>query len=87
MSDIQGAWIWYELMTPDAEGSKAFYEKVVPGWTLTTSHGDSKDYGFITNADGGMTGGVGVGRNGIGSKTAAPGSVRRGTRLSYTSSR
>lgn len=58
MSDIQGAWIWYELMTPDAEGSKAFYEKVVPGWTLTTSHGDSKDYGFITNADGGMTGGV-----------------------------
>jgi len=21
---LQGSWIWYELMSPDAEGSKAF---------------------------------------------------------------
>ncbi len=70
MSDMpsknQGAWVWYELMTPDAAASKAFYEKVVPGWTIQTSHGGGDDgtspgekpYGFISNADGGMTGGV-----------------------------
>ena len=54
---LQGSWIWYELMTPDADGSKAFYDRVV-GWNIQTTHGDSKDYGFINNADGGMTGGV-----------------------------
>ena len=54
---LQGSWIWYELMTPDAEGSKAFYDRVV-GWSIQTTHGDSKDYGFINNDDGGMTGGV-----------------------------
>ena len=54
---LQGSWIWYELMTPDADGSKAFYDRVV-GWNIQTTHGDSKDYGFINTADGGMTGGV-----------------------------
>lgn len=64
--DTQGAWIWYELMTTDADGAKAFYEAVVPGWTLQTSHGGGDSgaeagdtaYGFITNSDGGMTGGI-----------------------------
>ena len=51
---LQGSWIWYELMTPDADGSKAFYDRVV-GWNIQTTHGDSKDYGFIVNPDGGMT--------------------------------
>src|ERR1700743_771600 len=32
MSDDQGRFIWYELMTPDVEGAKAFYGAVV-GWT------------------------------------------------------
>jgi predicted enzyme related to lactoylglutathione lyase len=54
---LQGSWIWYELMTPDADGSKAFYDRVV-GWNIQTTHGDSKDYGFIVNPDGGMTGGL-----------------------------
>ena len=54
---LQGSWIWYELMTPDAEGSKAFYDRVV-GWDIQTSHGEDTAYGFINNADGGMTGGV-----------------------------
>lgn len=27
-----GSHIWYELLTTDAEGAKAFYEAVVPGW-------------------------------------------------------
>jgi uncharacterized protein len=54
---LQGSWIWYELMTPDADGSKAFYDRVM-GWNIQTTHGDSKDYGFINNEDGDMTGGV-----------------------------
>lgn len=52
-----GSFIWYELMTPDPEGALAFYEPVV-GWTMTTSHGDKQDYGFITRTDGGMSGGI-----------------------------
>lgn len=54
---LQGSWIWYELMTPDAEGSKAFYDRVV-GWNIQTTHGEDTGYGFINTADGGMTGGV-----------------------------
>jgi predicted enzyme related to lactoylglutathione lyase len=54
---LQGSWIWYELMTPDAEGSKAFYDRVV-GWNIQTTHGQDTNYGFITNEDGGMTGGI-----------------------------
>lgn len=54
---MHGGWIWYELMTPDPEGAKAFYDGVT-GWNIRATHGDDKDYGFIVNADGGMTGGV-----------------------------
>ena len=54
---LQGSWIWYELMTPDADGSKAFYDRVV-GWDIQTTHGEDTAYGFIKTADGGMTGGV-----------------------------
>ena len=58
MPTLQGSWIWYELMSPDPEGAKAFYEAVV-GWSMTTGHGDNNtDYGFITAQDGAMTGGV-----------------------------
>ncbi len=57
MATLQGSWIWYELMSPDSEGAKAFYEAVV-GWSITTGHGDTNDYGFISNADGSMTGGL-----------------------------
>jgi uncharacterized protein len=57
MATLQGSWIWYELMTPDPEGAKVFYDKVV-GWTVTTGHNGDNDYGFIANSDGGMTGGI-----------------------------
>ena len=33
---LQGSCIWYELMTSDADGSKAFYDRVV-GWTIQTT--------------------------------------------------
>jgi len=57
MGKQQGAWIWYELMTSDPEGAKAFYEPVV-GWSMTTGHGDTDDYGFLTAPDGAMVGGL-----------------------------
>ena len=57
MTTLQGSWIWYELMSSDPEGAKAFYDAVV-GWNVQTGHGGDTDYGFITNADGGMTGGL-----------------------------
>ena len=58
MTTLQGSWIWYELMTTDADASKAFYEAVVPGWAIQTTHAGDAGYGFITNADGEMTGGL-----------------------------
>jgi uncharacterized protein len=57
MTKTHGAWIWYELMTPDVGGSKAFYEAVV-GWNITLGSPETGGYGFIANADGGMTGGL-----------------------------
>lgn len=57
MTTLQGAWIWYELMTTDAAGAKAFYEAVV-GWTITPGNEPPLHYGMIANADGGMTGGL-----------------------------
>ena len=56
-SATQGKWIWYELMTTDADASKAFYDAVV-GWNIQTTHGDSNDYGFLVNTDGTMSGGL-----------------------------
>lgn len=33
MTNPHGSWIWYELMTPDPQASRTFYEAVV-GWTI-----------------------------------------------------
>jgi predicted enzyme related to lactoylglutathione lyase len=57
MATLQGCWIWYELMTGDIAGAKAFYDAVV-GWTVQPGAPETGGYGFIVNADGGMTGGV-----------------------------
>lgn len=57
MGTLQGSWVWYELMTTDPDGAKAFYEPVV-GWQMTTGHGDTQDYGFLTAPDGHMVGGL-----------------------------
>ena len=57
MSKLQGAWIWYELMTSDPAGAKAFYEAIV-GWHVTPGTEPPMFYGFVANADGGMTGGL-----------------------------
>ena len=58
MSTLHGSWIWYDLMTPDPEGAKAFYEAVV-GWSMTTGHSAAgSNYGVITAPDGAMVGGI-----------------------------
>jgi uncharacterized protein len=53
-----GDFIWYELMTPDPAGSKAFYDAVV-GWNIdgkgTPEYGD---YRMINRSDGKFAGGV-----------------------------
>jgi len=52
-----GDFIWYELMTPDAEGSKAFYDAVV-GWNIGEGVAEFGGYRMIGTADGSFTGGV-----------------------------
>ena len=57
MSDMQGAFIWYELMTTDAAGSKAFYDNVM-GWNVAPSGDEAMDYREIVAADGEAVGGM-----------------------------
>ena len=52
-----GDFIWYELMTPDPEGSKAFYDAVV-GWNIGEGVAEYNGYRMIGTADGGFAGGV-----------------------------
>ncbi len=53
----QGHLIWYELMTPDADASKAFYDKVV-GWQIGEPVAEFQGYRMIGRSDGGYAGGV-----------------------------
>ena len=52
-----GDFIWYELMTPDAEGAKAFYDAVV-GWNIGEGVAEFNGYRMINTGDGGAAGGV-----------------------------
>ena len=52
-----GDFIWYELMTPDAEGAKAFYDAVV-GWNISEGAPEFQGYRIIGRSDGGNAGGV-----------------------------
>jgi uncharacterized protein len=53
----QGGLIWYELMTPDPDGAKAFYDAVV-GWTVGEAAPEFNGYRTIGRSDGGFAGGV-----------------------------
>ncbi len=60
MSNNEGSFIWYELVSPDPDASKAFYDAVV-GWTIdaeTSVPGGGVDYRMITRSDGGLAGGM-----------------------------
>jgi predicted enzyme related to lactoylglutathione lyase len=55
--DQTGAFIWYELMTTDADGAKAFYDSVV-GWDVGEGAAEYQGYRMINRKDGGFAGGV-----------------------------
>jgi hypothetical protein len=52
-----GGFIWYELMSPDPEGSKAFYDAVV-GWNIGPAVPEFNNYRMIGRSDGKSAGGV-----------------------------
>lgn len=60
MMTAQGSFIWYELMTTDANAAAAFYGEVV-GWKIPprpSPEAQGMDYRSIVRKDGGMAGGV-----------------------------
>lgn len=57
MANPDGAPIWYELMTPDPDASKKFYDAVV-GWTIDPQASGDMDYRMIVAPDGENAGGV-----------------------------
>lgn len=57
---MAGMPIWYELMTSDPAGAKAFYDAVV-GWDIDATGTDMPNgarYGMIRRSDGGHAGGL-----------------------------
>lgn len=56
-SNDHGSFIWYELMTPDPNGAKAFYDSVV-GWNIGDPISGPVEYRMIGRSDGGSAGGV-----------------------------
>ena len=56
MTSPHGTPIWYELMTPDPDGAKQFYDDVV-GWSIEAQASGDMDYRMIA-APGGLVGGV-----------------------------
>lgn len=59
MANQHGDFIWYELLTNDADAAGEFYGKVI-GWTSQPSHQPDMDYRFFSSGDGtAMVDGVG----------------------------
>jgi uncharacterized protein len=54
---LHGSPVWYELMTDDPDGAKAFYDAVV-GWEIGDRQPGDQDYRMIGRGDGGFAGGV-----------------------------
>lgn len=52
-----GTPIWYELVTPDANAAKTFYDAVI-GWTVGDKPDGDMDYRMIATADGSFVGGL-----------------------------
>ena len=60
MPDPQGSFIWYELMTTDAEATGGFYSAVVSGWKFGERVPTDVEYRMIERSDGGNAGGDAV---------------------------
>ena len=55
MTNKHGDFIWYELMTSDADGAREFYSAVVD-WNIEGKSGAPMDYRMISAADGPVAG-------------------------------
>jgi uncharacterized protein len=51
MTNRHGDFIWYELLTSDADAAGDFYGKVI-GWTSSSSDQPGADYRFFSSGDG-----------------------------------
>lgn len=61
MPDRAGDFIWYELITPDPDDARSFYESVVAGWaidTMSESMPNGSAYRMIRRSDGKEQGGM-----------------------------
>ena len=56
-TDPRGDFIWYELMTPDPEGAKAFYDALI-GWNVEAQSQFPNGYRMIGRSDGKFAGGI-----------------------------
>jgi predicted enzyme related to lactoylglutathione lyase len=57
-TSTHGSFIWYELITPDPEGAKAFYDAVI-GWNIDAKPAPGPvEYRMIGRSDGGNAGGL-----------------------------
>jgi hypothetical protein len=57
MADAHGSLIWYELITPEPDAARTFYDAVV-GWDIEPQPAGPLDYRMIRRSDGGHAGGV-----------------------------
>lgn len=57
MPNPHGSFIWYELLSPDVDGSKAFYDSVV-GWNVEGKSNFPNGYRMIGRSDGKFAGGM-----------------------------
>jgi predicted enzyme related to lactoylglutathione lyase len=57
VTNPHGNFIWYELLTPDPDAAKQFYDAVV-GWDIEPAPSGEMDYRMITIPKGGNVGGV-----------------------------
>ncbi|WP_118857910.1 VOC family protein [Sphingomonas mesophila] len=57
MSNPHGSFVWYELLSPDVDGAKRFYDAVV-GWTVEAQSNFPNGYRMIGRADGRNAGGI-----------------------------
>jgi predicted enzyme related to lactoylglutathione lyase len=55
MANLHGDFIWYELITPDADSAQAFYAPLL-GWAVRSAGMPDMDYRLAATADGDVAG-------------------------------